>query len=211
MLVMPANNSKWQVHYWAGKYGGLGHLYSIGSQRGPYPHLPYALDNGRFPAWSSGKEWDLEAYLSLLEWSMDASIKPLWVLVPDIVADAEGTLREWDLWSTAILELIPGATLAFAAQDGMSPDDVPANADVVFIGGSTEWKRQAIRPFCAAHPRVHVGRINTYRWLCYCADAGAESVDGTGWFRGDKKQLAGLEQFLSEQAGPTTTRESPWR
>jgi len=29
-------------------------------------------------------------------------------------------------------------------------------------------------------------------------DSGAESVDGSGWFRGDQNQLAGLERFLEE-------------
>ena len=29
-------------------------------------------------------------------------------------------------------------------------------------------------------------------------DAGAESCDGTGWFRGDRKQLDGLEKYLDE-------------
>jgi hypothetical protein len=27
-------------------------------------------------------------------------------------------------------------------------------------------------------------------------EAGAESCDGTGWFRGDQDQLAGLERYL---------------
>lgn len=199
MLVMPANNSKWQVHYWAGKYGNLGHLYSIGSHRGPFPHLPYALDNGRFPAWSSGKEWDREAYIGLLQWARDAHIQPLWALVPDVVADAAATFREWEAWSAVVRGFLPNVPLAFAAQDGMRPDDVPPEAGVVFLGGSTEWKRQAIRPWCERHQRVHVGRINTYKWLVECHNAGAESCDGTGWFRGCTKQLAGLEQYLQEQ------------
>lgn len=29
-------------------------------------------------------------------------------------------------------------------------------------------------------------------------DAGAESCDGTGWFRGDQKQLSGLRRYLYE-------------
>lgn len=58
MIVMPGNWSKSTIHYWAGRYpDALGHLYSPGSQRGPYGHLPYALDNGRFSCWSKGVEW----------------------------------------------------------------------------------------------------------------------------------------------------------
>ena len=37
MLVMPANNGKWQVHYWQGLYGGLGHLYGPGRTFAPMP------------------------------------------------------------------------------------------------------------------------------------------------------------------------------
>jgi hypothetical protein len=206
MLVMPANNTKWQVHYWQGKFGSLGHLYSIGgSLRGPYPHLPYALDNGRFPAWSSGKEWSEAEYFDLLAkvrtaYSENGHQKPLWALVPDVVADKDATMAEWDKWASVVRHELPGVCLAFAAQDGMTPDDVPADAEVVFLGGSDDFKRPAIAEWCKVFPRVHVGRINTYKWLVHCYESGAESCDGTGWFRGDKKQLAGLEQFLYEQA-----------
>ncbi len=39
-MVMPANNTSWLVHYWAGLYGGLGHLYSPSRSEQPFPHLP---------------------------------------------------------------------------------------------------------------------------------------------------------------------------
>lgn len=198
MIVMPSNNSKWQVHFWQGKYGGLGHLYSLDGRRGPYPHLPYALDNGRYPAFSSGKEWDQEKYMSLLDWACDADIQPLWSLVPDVVGDPKATLDEWDKWLWEIKSR--GFTPAFAAQDGHTPDDIPEDAEVVFIGGTTKWKRANIKTFCDAFPRVHVGRINTYKWVQYCHECGAESVDGTGWFRGDRDQLAGLERYLQENS-----------
>src|SRR5690242_20524020 len=100
MIVMPANSSKALVHHWATRYPGkLGHLYSPGGQRGPYRWLPYSLDNNRFPAWQKGLEWNEPDYLVLLEWAYRASLAgqpPSWVLVPDMVADREGTLREWE-------------------------------------------------------------------------------------------------------------------
>jgi hypothetical protein len=196
MLVMPSNNSKYLVHYWQGKYGGLAHLYSIGGQRGPYEHLPYALDNGRYPAFTNDKPWDEEAYFKLLDWARDAAIKPMWSLVPDMVGNPTGTLDEWVKWLPVIREY--GFTPAFAAQDGHTPDDIPEEAEVVFIGGSTGWKRDNIKIFCDAFPRVHVGRINTHYWLRYCLESGAESCDGTGWFRGGPERYAGLEQYLVE-------------
>lgn len=203
MLVMPANNSKWQVHYWQGKYGGLGHLYSVGSFKGPYGHLPYALDNGRFPAWSSGKPWVEADYMNLLEQARkacDSGLWPLWALVPDVVADKDATLAQWGEWSEKVRLHLPGVPLAFAAQDGMTPDDVPLDADVVFMGGSDDFKRPSIRPWCREFPRVHVGRVNSYSMLVHCYESGAESCDGTGWFRGDQNQLKGLETFLCQQA-----------
>lgn len=49
-----------------------------------------------------------------------------------------------------------------------------------------------------AFPRIHVGRVNTERMLWMAHEAGAESCDGTGWFRGDKAQLAGLMRYLDD-------------
>ena len=91
-----------------------------------------------------------------------------------------------------------GFKLAMAVQDGMTPDDVPSNCDVIFVGGTDAWKMPSLPMWTANFPRVHVGRINGYRGLWQCHEAGAESCDGTGYFRGDKKQLAGLIRYLEE-------------
>lgn len=89
-----------------------------------------------------------------------------------------------------------GWPLAFAVQDGMTFDDVPADC-VLFLGGSTEWKEAAIKPWCLRFPgRVHVGRVNTWRRLMACYEAGAISVDGTGWFTKHGGQAADLERFF---------------
>lgn len=214
MIVMPANNSKAEVHYWAGKYGNLGHLYSPGGgTRSPRQWLPYCLDNAAFIAFTKKQPWDEVAFLKHTAFYVSLPQKPRWLAVPDVVGDKDATLKNWGKWADRLRREF-GIPLAFCAQDGMSPDDVPADADVVFIGGSTDWKRWAIFPFCRHHKRVHVGRINTERWLWFCHDAGAESSDGTGWFRGDPKQTAGLENYLATVAGfrervaPVITRVS---
>jgi hypothetical protein len=203
MIVMPSNWSKAIVHYWGGAYpGALGHLYSPGSQRGPWPWLPYALDNGRFACWAKGAEWDEVAYTALLEWAHLARMRgqaPLWALVPDVVADREGTLREWDRWVPLLKSF--KFPIAFAVQDGMLKEDVPTEADVVFVGGTTAWKWLQLPYWCQHFPRVHVGRVNSYRRLVFAERCGAESVDGTGWGRGDQVQLGGLVQYLRECAG----------
>jgi hypothetical protein len=161
--------------------------------------MPYALDNGAYKAFTGGKPFDSGAFFNLCDWAKASGVAPRWVLVPDVVAEPKATLYAWDHYWLRCQEY--GWPIAFAAQDGHTIHDVPVNADVVFIGGTTEWKRKNIYRFSSVHQRVHVGRINTYKWLSVCSRAGCESVDGTGYFRGDKQQLGHLIDFLEEQRG----------
>lgn len=197
MRIMPSNNSGLRVGYLAGRYPGkLGHLYSPGGQRGPYPFMPYALDNGAYGAYLKGVEWQPEPWREMLSWSRLSGQSPLWVLVPDAVGNKVATLAQWDRYAGEAAKFGP---LAFAVQDGMTPDDVPFDAAVVFVGGSTEFKWRTVASWCNAFQRVHVGRVNTWRRLAQCERVGAESVDGTGFTRGDQRQWRGLEAFLAGQ------------
>jgi hypothetical protein len=196
---MAANHGKALYHYWAGRYGNCGHIYGPGGQRGPFEWLPYGLDNGAFPCWTKGEEWGEEAFCELLTWASEADIPPLWVAVPDVVADAPATLAKWGPWSRIIRD--GGFKAALVVQDGMSVADALAcEPDALFVGGTTGWKELWLHRWCDAHEHVHVGRVNGYRMLVNCYRAGAESCDGTGWFRGNQGQLAMLERFLREQA-----------
>ena len=202
MMVMPSNNCKAEVHYWQGAYGGLGHLYAPGGQRGPYPHLPYALDNGAYGAFKNDRPFDWEAFDALITWAEAKDTQPLWIVVPDVVGSADETLAMW-CERAAPLRQRTGWNLALACQDGMTPESVASlevAPDVLFIGGSTPWKWESLAGWCAFHPRVHVGRVNSPMRLAQCLDLGVESVDGTGWFRGDPKQTGGLHDFLKRQA-----------
>jgi hypothetical protein len=195
MLVMPTNNSGIQIGYLCGKYPGrLGWLISPGGWRKPPSWMPYALDNGAFSAWLNKREWDEQAFIDLLDRTR-GHIRPLWVAVPDVVADAEATKARWQEWSQRIRE-ITNVPLAFVVQDGMTVADLPEDADVLFVGGSTEWKWRNLKMWTAAHPRVHVGRVNSERLLWMAHDAGAESCDGTGWMRGGEERLEDLERYL---------------
>jgi hypothetical protein len=192
MMVMPANGSYPWLHYWAGRMPGcVGHLYSPGGQREPLPWLPYALDNGAFTG------FDEDRWRALLRWSILWGIKPLWAAVPDKVGDPKETSRLWNMHYMTVHSF--GMPCAFVVQDGHLAVDVPGVAAVVFVGGSTAWKERTVSYWCEHFPRVHVGRVNGYRMLRRCSDAGAESCDGTGWGRGDKRQLAGLMQFFREE------------
>lgn len=192
MRVMPANNTG-AFRLEAKHPGRLGMLFSPGGQFDPR-HLPYALDNGAYRAYRRGERWSSMAFLRLLAWAKQLPTAPLWVAVPDVVGDAGATLREWEIWRPALAAF--GWPLAFVAQDGMTPDDVPAEAAIVFLGGTTRWKWANVHRWAEACRRLHVGRVNGRR-LYQCDALGVESIDGTGWFRGDRRQLAILERYLA--------------
>ena len=199
MVVMLTNNTGIRVGYLAGRFPGkIGHLYSPGAQIGPFEFIPFGLDNGAF---GHNEDWDEQAWLHLLDWARISGQEPRWCIVPDVVGDRDRTLDRWHIYSR--VAAMYGWPLAFAVQDGMTPKDVPADASVVFVGGTTEWKWRTVGMWCGYFKRVHVGRVNTYRRLWECHNAGAESIDGTGWMRGDQRQYRGLVAYLEESTGAT--------
>jgi hypothetical protein len=195
MIVMPSNNGSGLVHYLAGKYPGkIGWMLSpSGGFKEPREWLPYAIDNGKF----SQKDWSEQKFFDLLDRCQFSKFKPLWVAVPDEVGNAMATESLWYLYERRIRKY--GWPLAYVAQDGCLPRTVPKSAQVVFIGGTTSWKWDNVALFCAAFPRVHVGRVNWVDKLEYCERAGVESCDGTGFFRGgpDSVQSQQLADFVS--------------
>lgn len=194
MMLMPANHSSPLVHYLAGAHPGrVGWLIgpSAISKTKLRPWLEFSLDNDAYSSFSKNRPWSEEAWRSLIQYVRLTRRIPRWTLIPDVVADREETLKRWEIYSPEIIKL--GWPVAFAVQDGMTPDDVPGNTDVVFIGGTTQWKWRHLELFTSRFKRVHVGRVNEIRRLWTCEDAGVESVDGTGWFRegdGGKKHDA---------------------
>ena len=195
---MPSNNSGLRVGYLAGKYPQrIGWLISPGGWRTPPSWMPTALDNGAFGAFTRGDAFDVEAWLEHIELAHQ-QCQPSWMVVPDAVADRQKTIESWDRWADHIKEQYPRTPLAMAVQDGMKPADIPEDADLIFIGGTTEWKWRNLRSWTDNFPRVHVARVNSERLLWMAHEAGAESCDGTGWFRGDEQQLAGLYRYLKE-------------
>jgi hypothetical protein len=198
MIVMPSNNSGIQIGYLAGKYPGrIGWLLSPDGWRKPPSWMSYALDNGAFGAWVNKRPWDAEAFRAHIEKSKTAH-KPSWVVVPDVVTDMEATIISWHEWSPQLRAILPNVPLAFAVQDGMTPCHVPKDADVIFVGGTTEWKWRNLYSWTDNFPRVHVGRVNSERMLWMAHDAGAESCDGTGWMRGGEERLDDLVRYLEE-------------
>jgi hypothetical protein len=200
-MVMVSNQTGVEVGLLAGKHPGLvGHLFSPTAQRGPWREIPYALDNGAWPAHLSGEEWNVDEWRHLLRWAALCGVPPLWAVVPDVVGNRAETLARWPQYVEEVRAL--GFRPAFAVQDGMAFEDVPDHECMLFIGGSDAFKDAAIDPWCTRFPgRVHVARVNGWDRLTRCWKAGAVSVDGTGWFnkgRGGYSQHADLRKFLRE-------------
>ena len=209
MLVMTSSHTS-ELHGWlCGRFPGLvGHLFSTDGKFNPYPFAPYALDNGAFPAWVRGLRWDDAAWLKMLDRAAACPHVPRWALVPDVVCDRERTIEQWHKYLPFVLQR--GFVPAFAVQDGMTDSDLPAEAQVLFVGGSTDWKWRSLPAWAATGRRVHVGRVNYPTQLAICQAHGVESVDGTGWFRGDDKQLGGLIRFLENDQSAGCGQDSDY-
>jgi len=158
----------------------LGCLIVPGSRNEPFPGKPWAADNGAF----SG--FDAEAFVVMLERLrvLDyAWRRCLFVAAPDVVGKAVPTLEKFSRWQIVIRAF--GFPVAFVAQDGLRPEQVPwRDMEAIFIGGSTEWK---LGPEAADLARiakqnrkwVHMGRVNTKRRFRHADRIGCDSVDGT--------------------------------
>jgi hypothetical protein len=204
VIVMVSNQSGIEVGLLAGRNPGrIGHLYSPGGQCGPWPEIPYALDNGAWSAFKNKLPWDAAEWRELLRWAVLSGQSAQWAVVPDVVGNRTETLERWREFAPEVRRM--GFRPAFAAQDGMTFADVPDSECIIFLGGGTEWKEEAIGPWCARfRKRVHVARVNTWHRLVACWRAGAISVDGTGWFHHSNSksggQRADLRKFLRETA-----------
>lgn len=192
MRVLTASNH-WLTRQLAARYPrNIGTILQP-SNKSRTDNIPYAVDNGMYACWSNKKPLNKEAFISLLDYCFAQEVKPLWVVVPDMPTDAEGTLKAWKEWFPVVKSY--GFKTAFAAQNGMRLQDIPATTDYVFIGGSnSNWRNWAIKEIPPRLPS-HVGRISGKDiWFCHCA--GVESCDSSGWFRGDHKQLEVLLHYL---------------
>lgn len=148
---------------------------------GTYPL--FAADNGCF-AEAQGKPWDVDKWL---RWVV-AEVAPradncLFVVAPDVVGDAAATLARSPRYLNIIRRL--GLPAAFCAQDGLENHTIPWDTfDVLFIGGSTEWKlSEAARNISMeAHRQgkwIHMGRVNSWKRIDIARSFGVDSVDGT--------------------------------
>lgn len=204
MIVMPSNSSGWFWHCLARETGRIGHLYSPGAQRGPWPWFPFALDCNIFKYWNQETNTvDLERYdaemmhqwVDLISWAAPMG-QALWAIVRDVPGNAELTLQHYETYHRLVVD--KDIRPALAVQDGMTPGDVrnlKNKPQVICVGGTTEWKWETVEMWAKEFPWVHVLRCNSPQKLYYLEQLGVKSCDGTGWNRGDKTQTSGLETW----------------
>lgn len=182
MLLSGQSNRIW--HFLCGRHPG-----SVGVLLGPSyfkkvpidDWMPFALDNDAFTCWRDKKPWGQDAWLEMLRRVKMRGIDPIWAAVPDVVGNREATLSNWPVYSPVIKRL--GWNTALCVQDGMTPDDVPDDADVIFVGGTDGWKFPNLRIWTTHFPHVHCARVSSAMMLESCEKLGCESVDSTAWFR----------------------------
>jgi hypothetical protein len=142
----------------------------------------------------------------MLFWAAAREQKPRWAIVPDVPGNADATFERYNRFASEV-----PFPKAIAVQDGMTVEQVrQIGADVICVGGTTEWKWSTIEQWAAAFPRVHLLRCNRPEQLIYLELLGVESCDGTGWNRGDRKQTIGLERWARSKATPIATELTPF-
>lgn len=166
----------------AGTVGGVGVLLTPANRNSVASvvrtGLPWGIDNGAF----SG--FDPDAFRRLVGRSAGMP-RLLWVVCPDVVGDARGTLELWGVWAPVLRSA--GVPVAFVLQDGQESLPLP-DADCYFIGGSTEFKLSRSAAGLAEEGKrrgawVHMGRVNSLRRLRIAHGFGCDSVDGSGYSR----------------------------
>lgn len=201
MRVLISNCTDWKAIK-ISKYE-IGNLFSAPRHRNVISEIPnYSLDNGAFSCFKNNTLFCNDTFLNFLDkWFAKNIIKPKWIVVPDVVGDKEKTIKYYYHWEDKLK--CYNTPLAFAVQDGMTRKDVPKTADIIFVGGTTDWKVETI-PYWTSHfPKVHVARVNGWTRLFTSYLAGAESVDGTGFFQfgWDGQPAINLRLFLKWQHG----------
>jgi hypothetical protein len=140
--------------------------------------IPYGLDNGCF------KLFRREIWERLL--SEARSDRPVFVALPDIVADAQRTLELFEHFAAQVNEL----PRALVLQDGIERTRIPWDQlAAVFVGGSDRFKYSpeafaACRAAKMLGKWVHVGRVNTAERARNWQGL-ADSIDGSGLSRFD--------------------------
>lgn len=140
----------------------------------------WGADTGCF---AHPERFTMDGYLAWLAKYERCRATNLFATAPDLLGNAKGTLEQ-------ALPVLPelrrhGWNAALVAQDGLEHEDVPWDEfDVLFIGGTTDWKLSSAaadlaREAGSRRKWVHMGRVNSLRRMAYASELGCQSVDGT--------------------------------
>jgi hypothetical protein len=148
----------------------------------PVVGMGYALDNGAWSAYTTGRPAEWSAFRAMLRAHGPAAD---FVVAPDLVMGGAASLDLSIAWLEECRAHCPRVLIA--VQPGMDRAAVRAllsPAVGVFVGGDTEWKIATMRAWAddarASGSWSHVGRVNTARRIALCAAAGVTSFDGSG-------------------------------
>lgn len=140
--------------------------------------VKWGADTGCF---SQPEKHDDQRYLDWLDKRPRKTC--LFATAPDVVGDAMATWERSRPMLPQIREL--GFNAALVAQDGIESMSVRWDSfDVVFMGGSTEWKLGPVAfefglEAKAQGKHLHWGRVNSLRRLWRARKNHADSADGT--------------------------------
>jgi hypothetical protein len=152
------------------------------THRTPYADLSFAIDNGAWRAYQLKVPFDEAAFENLVDRLGCAAD---FVILPDIVGGGNDSLAFSVSWLPRLRNL---KHLLLPIQNGMNAHDVgmvlrQAPRVGLFLGGTTEYKLAQMYAWgMVAHAWnrwFHVGRVNSIRRVRLCAEAGADSFDGS--------------------------------
>ena len=158
----------------------------------------WAIDNGAFTG-----VFDEDRYFYTLKRYTKYLETCLFAVCPDTLCDSVETLSKWDLYSDRIKSI--GYPVAFVCQNGQENLPIPDNYDVLFIGGSDEWRVagcgaiECIRKAKASGKWVHVGRVNSLKRVKHFMLEGVDSVDGTYVSFGPDKNYKSPMKWMAHQ------------
>lgn len=141
---------------------------------------PYIIDNGAFGAYKNDMEWDSEGFVEMLEWTDSHPRDPDFVVVPDVVGDAEKSLERSREWASRI-----DYSTYLAVQDGMEHHDVVRVAldlgcEGLFVGGSKGWKKRTASRWVRVGNNNGLGVHLARPWdLVVASELGFDSCDTT--------------------------------
>lgn len=137
----------------------------------------WIADNGCFT-----DKWNEQRWLAWIDHMRPFQPSCLMATAPDIVGDAAATLERFEHYAPMLRER--GWPVGLVAQDGLESLAWPDEYDVLFIGGTTEWKLSEHADRCIRIAKrqgkwVHAGRVNSIKRIAHFYLREVDSLDGT--------------------------------